>query len=257
MRSTTPAQVAVPPPPGPAGAGGPATAANTGIQMHLDALKQHIGMGANSVIRAIDQLEQQQESSPRLTHGHLSKMGRAQKQVDACKKALQDEDSGWRTFVTKAKKSQQDRFVAYQDARVKKQAELKDAQDHLAFVRQEVKQVVESLRTNISAEDSGVPVPTPEEALLMLGNPEIFNLEETDLDAIEVDIPDDMEEDGGDADRSIPKELPDVKAIARRRNSAGMAAKPGSPKQVRQVQLKVKGEGKKNKEEAKEAGGPL
>ena len=134
--------------------GCPATAANTGIQMHLDALKQHFGTGANSVIRAIDQLEQQQESSPRLTHGHLSKMGRAQKQVDACKKALQDEDSGWRTFVSKAKKSLQDRFVAYQDARAKKQTELKEAQDHLAFVRQEVKQVVDSLRTDVSTEES-------------------------------------------------------------------------------------------------------
>ena len=255
MRSTMPAQAAVPTPPASAGAGGSAAAASTGIQMHLEALKQHFGAGANNVIRAIDQLEQNQDSSPRLTHGHLSKMGRAQKQVDACRKALQDEDNGWRTFVAKAKKSLQDRFVAYQDARVKKQAELKEAQDNLTFVRQEVKQVVESLRTDVKTEESGIPVPTPEEALLMMGHTEIYNLEDGDLDADDIEIPDGMEEDQEIVDKSALKELPDVKAFSRRRNSAGSAAKPGSPKQVRQAQLKAKSEEKKNKEEPKEAGG--
>ena len=74
--------------------------------------------------------------------------------------------------------------------------------------------------------------------------------------AIELEEPDDMEDEEVKENMSSGvAEMPNVKAFSRRGANAGSVAKPGSPKQVRQTQLKSKAEDKKVKEETKEAGG--
>ena len=173
----------LPPPPAPPG-GVEGNAATVDIQQHLAAIRSYYGTAAtSSLAKEIQTLEQRGESSPRLTHGHLSKLGKAQKQVELCKQEVQKADKDWQAFALKAKNSMQERCAVYQRDRGKAKAALVEATET------QVKHVASALRTNISVEDEGDAIPTLEEMQRMLGKIEESELIDDD------EMQEDMEEE--------------------------------------------------------------
>lgn len=131
--------------------------------MHLEALKVHYGPAATaSLTTAIQQLESRGGASPRLTHGHLNRLGKAQKALDQARKNLGEVDSKWQSFVAKTRDSLQTRFQSYQEDRKKAVLEVNQASANVAAMKEEVKLTVASMNT-AAVELDGEAVPSLEE----------------------------------------------------------------------------------------------
>ena len=233
----------LPPPPAPPG-GVEGNAATVDIQQHLAAIRSYYGTAAtSSLAKEIQTLEQRGESSPRLTHGHLSKLGKAQKQVELCKQEVQKADKDWQAFALKAKNSMQERWAVYQRDREKAKAALVEATENLSLLRTQVKHVASALRTNISVEDEGDAIPTLEEMQKMLGKIEESELIDDD------EMQEDMEEELVEDKTAEPAVA--LRAFRRAIPRPGKAAGAASPpKGVRQTHLKQAVEKKEKGEKA-------
>ena len=214
------------------------------IQQHLAAIRSYYGTAAtSSLAKEIQTLEQRGESSPRLTHGHLSKLGKAQKQVELCKQEVQKVDKDWQAFALKAKNSMQERWAVYQRDREKAKAALVEATENLSLLRTQVKHVASALRTNISVEDEGDTIPTLEEMQKMLGKIEESELIDDD------EMQEDMEEELV-ADKTAEPAVA-LRAFRRAIPRPGKAASAASPpKGVKQTHLKQAVEKKEKGEKA-------
>ena len=233
----------LPPPPAPPGGVG-STPATVDIQQHLAAIRSYYG--TSNLAKEIQSLEQRGDSSPGLTHGHLSKLGKAQKQVELCKQEVHKADKEWNAFVLKAKNSMQERWAAYQQDRMKAKAALVEATENLSLLRTQVKHMVSALRTDLSVEEEGEPIPTIEEMQMMLGK-----IEETEF--IEDD---EMQEDPEEelivaAAAAWPAVA--LRAFRKAIPRQGKAAHSASPsKGVKQAHLKQAAEKKEREKEKPE-----
>ena len=70
------------------------------VMLHLEAIKAHYGAATSNLQVSIQQLESKGEESPCLTHGHLNRLGKAQKGFDQAKKKLRDVDEDWKSRVS-------------------------------------------------------------------------------------------------------------------------------------------------------------
>ena len=234
----------LPPPPAPPG-GVEGNAATVDIQQHLAAIRSYYGTAAtSSLAKEIQTLEQRGESSPRLTHGHLSKLGKAQKQVELCKQEVQKVDKDWQAFALKAKNSMQERWAVYQRDREKAKAALVEATENLSLLRTQVKHVASALRTDISVEEEGEAIPTLEEMQRMLGR--IEETEFIDDDEMQEDLEEELV-----ADKAVVEPVVALRAFRRAIPRSGKAANAASPpKGVKQTHLKQAVEKKEKGEKA-------